>query len=195
MFSSKKQPSPMMPWAIQILTTEYLIDGFVQPSEYSFSGKDEYSISRKDMFVDANKDFEDEGGTRGIRYRTWTEGQIQPTGNLTSPVQHFAKLTLGACANLVAIIPHDHASRQAAQKAFQENQHPVNVMVYAGPYRIRGTALTHKTDQIRLYGHDGGLLPFQDAEIESQLPGARLTGLKVPWLLLNGGMIHCFVLA
>ena len=195
MFSSKKQPSPMLPWAIQILTTEYLIDGFVQPSEYSFSGKDEYSISRKDMFVDANKDFEDEGGTRGIRYRTWTEGQIQPTGNLTSPVQHFAKLTLGACANLVAIIPNDHASRQAAQKAFQEHQHPVKVMVYAGPYRIRGTALTHKTDQIRLYGHDGGLLPFQDAEIESQLPGARLTGLKVPWLLLNGGMIHCFVLA
>ena len=61
MFSSKKQPTPMMPWAIQILTTEYLIDGFVQPSEYSISGKD--------MFVEANKDFEDDGGTRGIRYR------------------------------------------------------------------------------------------------------------------------------
>jgi hypothetical protein len=109
-------------------------------------------------------------------------------------VQHFTKLTLGACVNLVAIIPNDDGSRQAAQKAFQEHQHPVNVVVYAGPYRIRGTALTHTTDEIRLYGHDGGLLPFQDAKIESQLLGARLTDLKVPWLLLNGGMIHCLVL-
>ena len=186
MFSSKKLPTPMIPWAIQILTTEYLIDGFVQQSEYSVAGKD--------IFVEANKDFEDEGGTRGIRYRTWTEGKIQPTGNLTSPVQHFTKLTLGACDNLVAIIPNDDASRQAAKKAFGEHQHPVNVVVYAGSYHIRGTALTHKTDQIRLYGHNGGLLPFQNAEIESQLPGARLTGLNLSWLLLNGEMIHCFVL-
>jgi hypothetical protein len=186
MFSSKKQTTPMMPWAVQILTTEYLIDGSVQPSEYSIAGKD--------MFVEANKDFEDEGGTRGIRYRTWREGKVQPTGNLTSPVQYFTKLTLGACANLVAIIPNDDACRQAAKKAFQKYQHPVSATVYAGPYHIRGTALTHTTDQIRLFGHDGGLLPFQNAEIESQLPGARLTGLKAPWLLLNGGMIHCFVL-
>jgi hypothetical protein len=59
MFSFMKQSTPMMPWAIQILTTEYLINGSVQPSEYSIGGKD--------MFVEANKDFEDEGGTRGIR--------------------------------------------------------------------------------------------------------------------------------
>jgi hypothetical protein len=42
MFGSKSkqtQPStPEMPWAIQILTTEYLIDGTVQPAEYKSWG-------------------------------------------------------------------------------------------------------------------------------------------------------------
>jgi len=60
------------------------------------------------------------GGVKVFHDRDWTEGQVHPAGNLTTPVQAFSKLTLASCVNVVAIIPNDDAGWQAAQKAFED---------------------------------------------------------------------------
>ena len=136
-----------------------------------------------------------------LQLKTWTAVQIQPTGNLTTPAQSFPEWTLGCCANVVAVIPNDDASRQDAQKAFKDWKYPVNAVVYAGPYRIHGTVLSQKADKFRLPSPPttaawtdwgGGGFPIREAEIDCQLPGSKLIGLQVPWLLLNAWVIHGF---
>jgi len=67
-------------------------------------------------------------------------------------------------------------------------------MVYAGAYRLRGTLAAGSADRTNTY-REWALLPLQAAEIDSQLPGGKLTRLQVPWLLLNSGWIHGIALA
>ena len=165
MFGSKKPPVSEMPWAIQVLTTEYLMDGTVQPDVYrspAYNG---------DLFVAAS-DTVGESGLKTFQFLHLTAVQVKPTGNLTTPVQSFSEWRLAACANVVAIIPNDDASQQAAQKAFKHCKYPVGAVVYAGPYRIRGTALSDSAGSLHApLMTEWSLLPIQEAEIDSQLPG------------------------
>jgi hypothetical protein len=117
-----------------------------------------------------------------------TAVHIQPTGNLAMPVQSFSKWLWIPGSTLVAIIPNDDASRQAAQQAFKDYKSPVGAVVYVGPYRIRGSLLSDRPD--RPSPSRASLLPLQGAEIDSQLPGGKPTGLQASWLLLNGGLSH-----
>jgi len=185
MFNSKKQTTPKLPWAIQVLTTEYMIDGSVQPDEYS------------GIFQPLNY----RGGPAPLQLKTWKTVQIQPTGNLTMPVPSFSAWTLGCAANVVAIIPNDDASRQDALKAFKDWKYPIKATIFAGPYCIRGTVMAPKANGFQLpdapgtltwTNWGGGGFPIMDAEVDSLLPGAKLTGLRVPWLLLNAWVIQGF---
>ncbi len=180
MFGSKnkKPPVPKLPWAMQILTTEYLIEGLVQPQEYQFDDKD--------LFWNAFHGTVNEVGTKTFANKRLTDVQVQPTGSLAVPKQAYSQWRLTPSASLVAIIPNDDASRQAAQAACPDYKYPLRGVVYAGPYRIQCTVLLTNADHTNLY-YEWSLLPVQAAEI---LPSGQFAGLQVPWLFLNSGVVH-----
>jgi hypothetical protein len=178
-FNSKQPATGKMAWTMRVLTTEYLIDG-------SFDWDKQY------FKFDLARDVSSERGVRAFWFKTWTGVQVQPTGNLTTPLQSLPEWTLASGLNVVTIIPNDDACRQAAQRVFNNAQHPLKVVIYAGPYRIRCTFLSSDVTGFNAPNliTEWGLFLILEAEIDSQVPGARLTGLQVPWLLLNGGLVH-----
>ena len=179
MLNAKQPATGKMPWSMRVLTTEYLIDGLFDWDGQYFK-------------FDLARDVSGEKGVRAFWFRVWTEVQVQPTGNLTMPLQSLPEWTLASGINVVAIIPNDEACRQAAQRVFNNALHPLKAVIYAGPYRIRCTFLSSAANGFNApyLITEWGLFPVLDAVIDSQLPGARLTGLQAPWLLLNGGMVH-----
>jgi hypothetical protein len=74
MFNSKQPATGKMPWAMRVLTTEYLIDGSFD-WDYQFF---KFELAR---------DVSGEKGVRAFWFRTWTGVQVQPTGSLTMSVQ------------------------------------------------------------------------------------------------------------
>jgi hypothetical protein len=65
-------------------------------------------------------------------------------------------------------------------------------VIYTGLYRIRCTFMSNDANRFIAPNliTEWGLFPVLDAIIDSQVPDARLTGLEVPWLLLNGGLVQ-----
>ncbi len=185
MFRSKKQPAePKAPWAIQILTTEYLIDGRIPPAVYDSGGVDLFALI-------AMEGDHDDSGIATLQFVSLAGARLQPTGNLATPAESFAEWTLVACANLVAIIPNDDASQAAVRKAFEMCEHTIDAVIYAGPYRIRGVIQSQNADQLELpVMSTWSGLPVCNATVDSQVPGASFAGLRVPWLVVNAITIH-----
>lgn len=184
MFNSKKQPTTRMPWVIQVLTTEFLITGNVQPGSYMSGNANVFEHLAKD-------DSWQQEGAATFASMTWTEVQVMPTGNLSMPVQSYPMWQLMSYANVVAFIPNDDASKEAFQNAFKNYKHPFSADVYTGPYRFRGSFLSQNANRLTSpLAAENSLFPLQDARIESLLPGAKLTGMQAAWLLLNAYMLH-----
>ncbi len=164
------------PWAIQVLTTEYVVDGYIQPEEDIFRWARQYGL------------------TDAFECAPLTSVQILPAGQLNTPPQSFTTWEFSYCTTIVMIIPGDEASRKAAPRDYRDYRHPFRAVIYAGPYVIRATVLSDSEETGMLFVDHKGFIPLRDAEIDCQLPGSRLTGLKVPWLVLNGGLLHGYSL-
>lgn len=181
----KKPAAPEAPWAVQILAGDYLVDGLIQPSEYK--------LGDEDVFARAA---EPTRGIKAFHFLALTDVRVQPAGDLTSPVLAYSRWSLGWCRDVTAIVPRDDAGRAAAQAAFKDCRNGIAAVMYAGPYLIRGTALSdHETRLDSPLSADVSLLPVIDAEVDCQRPGARLTGFRAPYLLLHSGAIASFGLA
>jgi hypothetical protein len=187
MFGSdaKKQTTGKAPWALQILTTEHLIEG----SFYA----DKNKVDDEDIFTHSTEVYE-EGETISDTFVNirLLEARLQPTGNLTTPVQTFPGLELPTFDLVVAIIPADPASLQSAQKAYKGYRYPIEAVIYAGPYLMRGKVLSDYADGSRSPFTDTQFLPLVDVEIDCQVQGARLSAFRAPWLLLNGSQVHAY---
>lgn len=176
----KGKKKPETPWAIQFLTTDYLISGIVQPKEYLF-GDD-------DIFVQAHTN-EDENDEVMEQLQLETV-ELEPIGNLTLPRETLTAWTFGLSANLVAVIPNDDPCRQAAQHAFKDYHQPLPVGVYVGPYLVQGQYLSDSSGRGILFPNENSLRPVADAQIDCLLPGSKLKGWRVPWLLLHARQVH-----
>ncbi len=175
MGDAKRQPTEI-PWEIQILTTDYSIEGHIQPDEDIFRWARQY------------------GFTDAFECAPLTSVQVLPTGHLTTPPKSFATWDLAYCTTIVMIIPRDQASLKAAPKDYADYRHPFRAVIYAGPYVIRATVLSDSEDSQMLFVDHKGFVPLRDAEIDCQMPGSPLMGLKAPWLVLNGGSLHGYSL-
>jgi hypothetical protein len=186
MFGSdaKKQTTGKAPWALQILTTEHLIEGSFYADKYKSGGED--------IFAQSTTVDEDETTSDTFVNIRLLEARLQPTGNLTTPVQTFPGLELPTFDLVVAIIPADPASLQSAQKAYKGYRHPLDAVIYAGPYLMRGKVLSDYADGSRSPFTDTQFLPLVDVEIDCQVQGARLSSFRAPWLLLNGSQVHAY---
>ncbi|CAG0968792.1 hypothetical protein ANRL3_01360 [Anaerolineae bacterium] len=182
MFGSKKQTAKT-PWTVESLTTEYLVSGSVREEDYKTGGDDLFAMACLGDLSDS--------GIDAFQQLRLANAHIQPTGNLVTLEQSFSEWEMPMLDLVVAIIPRDQVCLQAAQKAFKDYRHPMEVVLYAGPYAIRAKLMSDDADQSRSPFMMTQVLPLTDAIIDCQLPGAKLKGFAVPWLLLNGGgLLH-----
>jgi hypothetical protein len=186
MFGSgaKKAHVDQAPWSIQILTMEHLIEGSFHADKYIYGGEDIFAQAATEGDDEINLD-----AFEGVRFM---EARIQPTGNLITPVQTFPGLELPTFDLVVAIIPADDASLNSAQKAFKAYRYPLDAVIYAGPYLLKGKLLSDYAGAGHSTFTNTYLIPLADVVIDCQVQGARLTGFRAPWLLLNGSLVHAF---
>lgn len=149
-------------WAIQVLTLDYLITGYMDADR------------DKTSFRMAGHD----AGSLAV-----LSAQLQPSGNLDVPVRAPIPWVLVYGDEMVALIPRDEAGNNAAiQTNGSYFKIPIPAEVFVGHYRIRGKVMA-SDPSLRVFTINMGF-PVQDAEIDCLLPGAPLKGLKVPYLLV-----------
>lgn len=86
----------------------------------------------------------------------------------------------------VAFIPDDEASRGHITKLMKDYVEPLRVVLYCGPYVIRATLMmTYKWPLEASVSQGSAFAYLTDAEIDNQLPGARLTGFRASHVILH----------
>jgi len=180
----KKPGAQKTLWRLQLLTSQYLIEG-------SFP-VDEYRVGTMDIFDLASDSTLDEGGIEAFLHLHLTDVSVQPTGVRDISEQAYTEWGMYGFNEVVAVIPKNESSLKAAQKAFKEYRYPIAVELYAGPYRLRGKILSDSTIPRRSPFLNSPIVPMEEVEIESLLPGGgKMVKRKIPWLLLNGrGLLH-----
>jgi hypothetical protein len=156
------QPTPAKNWAVDLLTTEYLISGTIDGDHY----QGVFHLGRPD-----------------ISSIPVSSARMQPTGNVGLPDALTAPWAVAYADTLVAIIPRDQASLDFALKTNADWKAQLPAEVYVSHYLIRGTLL-NPSDNPRAFVAFTAGLAIQQAQITSLLPGARLSGLSAPYLLL-----------
>jgi len=175
----KKGSTPRQLWRLQLLTNEYLIEGSINPEESRVGSSDIFEMSCENVL--------DGGGIEAFHRLSFTDVSVRATGALNLPEQHYPEWGTAVFNDVIAVIPRDEASLQAAQKAFREYRYPLQVEIFAGPYRLRGKLLSDSTIPRRSPFLENQIVPLVEAEIDNLLPGASLHDLQADWLLVNGG--------
>ena len=148
-------------WAVQVLTRDYLIEGNLDGE------RDKYSFRLVGHDV----------GTVIL-----TSARFQPATTLAVPARPPVPQVLIHGDELVALIPRDEAGTTEDMKNNAPFKYPVPAEVYVGPYVIRGQVLSMDKN-LRVFATYVGFV-VQDAVVDCLLPGAQLTGLKAPYLLV-----------
>ena len=178
MFGKGSKKAPDVPWSLQFLTTDYLISGTASPKDYK--------IGDQTVFFDACQN----QGAEAFQLMVMGPAELEPTGSLAVGHETLPQWTLGLCDTLIAVIPNDDTSRQASQHDFKDYRQSLLAAFYVGPYLIQGQYLADPADGSVLFREEKSLRPIADAQIDGLLPGSKLKGWRVPWLLLNGRLLH-----
>jgi hypothetical protein len=179
----KKSPVPRLLWRLQLLTNEYLIEGSINPEESRVGSSDIFEMSCENVL--------DGGGIEAFHRLSFTDVSVRATGALNLPEQRYSEWGTAVFNDVIAVIPCDESSLQAAQKAFREYRYALQVEIFAGPYRLRGKLLSDSTIPRRSPFLENQIVPLVQAEIDNLLPEAQLSRLQADWLLLNGGgLLH-----
>ena len=171
MFGRKPSKPPPPDLVVQILTPEYLIDGYSNPEDNLF----EYLCTA---------DFDDD-----FNY-TFKSTQVQSTGTLSTPPFSCREWHGSFLSSIIALIPRDDASLEATRAAFEDYEYPFRAEIFAGPYLVRGELMSNIEDEPNYLT----FAAVKDAEIESLLPGAKMSRLNSSLLILNGMHIHGYYL-
>jgi hypothetical protein len=171
MFGRKHSKQPDSDLAVQILTPEYLIEGYSDPKDDLF----EYLST-------ANPDDDFNFILTSVR--------VQPAGILCIPPFSCQEWHGSFLSSIIALMPRDDASLQAARAAFEDYEYPFRAEIFAGQYLVRGALMSDSEDSPNYLN----FVTVKDAEIESLLPEAKMGHLSFPLLFLNGMHIHGFYL-
>ena len=171
---AKKPSTPKPLWAVQLLTTEYLVDGSL-----------DYDDPTGSWFLQV------QAGDLAMATLNLTQARFQPTGGLNVTMPTAAKWTLPSTGLFVACIPRDEASTAYALKHNSSSRNPISAVVFVGPYAIRGTILSPDKNLDILGGYQA--FAMEQAVIDCLVPGSRLTGLAAPYLLVRSLLLHGIV--
>jgi hypothetical protein len=172
---AKKPSTPKPLWAVQLLTTEYLVDGSLDYDDSSGSW----------WFLEA------QAGQLALETLNLKQASFQPTAGLNVSMPAAATWSTPSTAAYVACIPRDEASTAYALKQNSSWRNPIPAVVFVGPYSIRGNILSREQQLGSM--QISGIFPMQQAVIDCLAPGARLTGLAAPYLLVHSLLLHGIV--
>jgi hypothetical protein len=161
MFGKKKQT--LAPFALQVLTTEYLIHGTVDGNTHLYFPQPEL---------------------QGSRPIPLTSVQIQPTRLLTdiSPRTCTRFEVWGDSA--VAFIPQVDISLLVDYDVWKIATIPLQGIFYFGPYLVHGTLMKLRDDTFETD------VPMFDVHIISQAPGTHLGDIHAQFALMNIHWLH-----
>ena len=176
MFGKKKQqqqeePDDDSPWMVQVLTREYLIEGFTEADD---------DLGSSFLEVEVGEDMS--GSLLAL-----SQPNIQPTGAATMAAPPNSKYVLPANTEFVAILPGNNSSLAYAVKHAGSGNKPIGAVVTAAHYVIRGVILCPGTGLEML--SDYALFAMQDATVDYVGPGARLTNLDAPFILVRTSQV------
>jgi hypothetical protein len=153
------------PWAIQVLTLDYLIDGQI----------DGGNMLQAAVFNLNNVN-------AGLAPMMLTSIQVQPTGSLAVPSDHLPSWTIAFNQTIIGVIPRDEKS-VAEFKKWSTQKNTVTVEMVIGPYCVRGTAY-HRLNAEHLQKLSEVNLALKDVEIDRITLDSKVKGLKVPFMIV-----------
>jgi hypothetical protein len=174
---SKKPSTPKAPWAIRLLTPDFLIDGYydteAHPESWPF--------------------FSVEIGATPLAVSWLASPRFTPVTTGAGPVPAVVNYRLPDTGNFAAMMPFDDARLAAMRKNGSSQKYPFGAALDVGPYAIRGQLLRpyQKPDDLGLLAGHLSLVVL-NTEIEYRLPGAKFTGLRAPWMLVRTHLLQGF---
>jgi hypothetical protein len=163
------QPARPTGWAVQILTDDYIISGFLQLVDMPLVGS---------LNVPTQP--------------TLTLTQAQLRANIgQSASETLPEITIPKTA-IVALIPRDEASARSA--AMQMPSGSQRAAIYAGPYLIRAAFRLAGDMHMRiLFGAStGAMLAVSEAAITCLKPGNGFPQQTVPVIILNKNSVQVY---
>jgi hypothetical protein len=176
----KKPATTKAPWAIRVLTPDFLIDGYhdteAHPESWPFFTPQSGSPPEAMLWL------------ASPRFTPVAAGAVVPP-----PVTNWL---LPYNGSFVAVMPFDDASLAGMQKNASREKYPFPAVLYVGPFTIRGQLLSpyqNPAEFAMIAGHLNVVVV--NAEFEYRLPGAQFTGLKTPLALVRTQLLQGFGLA
>jgi hypothetical protein len=160
MFEKKKQPSP--PFVLQVLTTEYLIEGTVD-------GNTRLYFPRPEAL-----------GSIPIHL---TSVQIQPTRLVGTPTQTCTQFAAWG-DSAVALIPRVEVTQMTQYETWSVPKIRLRGVFYFGSYLVQGTLMRLRDDSFE------SAAPMFDVIITSQPPGEYWGEIRAPFALVNIHWLH-----
>jgi len=160
MFGKKNQPLP--PFVLQVLTSEYLIEGTVDGNTKLY--------------------FQEPETLDSIPFQL-SNVQIQPTRLVEAAIQTCAQFAVWG-DNTVAFLPRMEVTQMAQYETWSIFKKPLRGVFYFGPYLVQGTLMRLRDDSFETE------MPMFDVTITSQAPGARWGELRAPFALVNTHWLH-----
>jgi len=162
MFGRKKEKSaPQQPFQLQVLTTEYLIEGTAENDQ---------------QFYIPN-------GTEHWSPVVLTDVSITSVNDNDIPVRKAETFEIQGEA-IIAFIPLKDATSMAQYASYLEYEEEMEGVFYVGPYLIEGTLLNVGNDFF------APALLITEATVRHINPKSRLKEIKSPNILINTFWLH-----
>ena len=166
----KKPTIPKAPWAVRLLTPDFLVDGFTDseahPEIWPFFTTEIGASPTGLLWLDAPK--------------------FTPVIAGTPVPPAVSQWVLPFAGEFMAVMPFDDACLAAVRKNIASLKSPHAVVVHAGPFALRGQLLSEYAAVSYLSTMSAHMtLAIQDVEIEYRRPNPNFTGLKAPLVLVH----------
>jgi hypothetical protein len=172
---TKKPATPKAPWAVRLLTTDFLVDGYsdneTHPESWPF-------------FTPAT-------GTAPAGLLWLDRPRFTPVSTGTPPQPPASQWMLPFSASYVAVLPFDDASLAAMSKNAADRKNAFPAIVHVGPFALRGKLMSEYAAvsyMSTMATHMSYVM--QEVEIEYRGPNPGFTGLKSPLALVRTHLLQ-----
>jgi len=172
---SKKPAAPKAPWAVRLLTPDFMVDGYTDtdahPESWPF--------------------FTPEVGSTPSGMLWLGTPRFMPlvTGGTTTP--NVSRWLLPYHSSYAALLPFDNASLEAVTKNVQNQKYAVPAVLHVGPFALQGQLLSAYETIPYLSNMAGHLcLAMRAVEISYRLPGAQMAAFKTPLALVRTQLLQ-----
>jgi hypothetical protein len=163
------QPARSTGWAVQVLTADYLISGYLQPVDMPLVGS--LNVPTQPTL-------------------TVTQAQLRTiTGQLSNEI--LPEITIPKTA-IIALIPRDEACARSAAAQMPPNSQ--RAVIYAGPYLIRAAfRLAGDMHMRTLFGASTGtMVAVSEVAVLCLKPGSAFPEQTAPVIILNKNVVQVY---